>query len=137
MNPDGSIAELAAKKFEHRRIDAAGVEIGAVFEVLIAQKLPECFPHGAIILARGLSLVVTEAPHHRLQSPRPLAGDRDLILRRALAEIQPVQRDELEELCYRVGVIVDAIVEPDVVEAAVARARADDADRPPLAAAPG
>src|SRR3990172_8734458 len=105
-----------------RSVDPAGIEIGAVLEVLVSDE-----PAQRITRGRGQSrlvrpLVVTESAGELKQVHQDRSGELEAVFGRTRAEVQLVQLEQLRQARDRIRVVIDAIVDPAVVVAGVAAA---------------
>src|SRR5690606_37317308 len=107
----------------------------ALLEVLDAVEARERPLGGLVPRARRLPVQQALAREHALQPADVVLAQHPRRLR-GLVEVEPVQLEQAPQLLHGRGVVVDAQVDPAVVEPRVALARAHHEQRRRLASAP-
>src|SRR3990172_6922199 len=123
-----------------RSVDPAGIEIGAILEVLVADEPAQRLTRRRRQTHLVRPLVITESAGELKQFHQDRSSELEAVFGRARAEVQLVQFEQLRQARDRIRVIIDAIVDPAVVEPGIAAALAYDEQRrtlPSASIAPG
>src|SRR3990172_5296481 len=123
-----------------RSVDPAGIEIGAILEILVANEPTQRLTRRRRQAHFVRPLVITESAGELKQFHQDRPGELEAVFGRARAEVQLVQLEQLRQARDRIRVVIDAIVDPAVVVAGIAAALAYDEQRrtlPSASIAPG